>query len=449
MKGGSNMKLDAFKTMLFEKAQAAGFTDWELYYSESQGFEVSMFEREMDNYQVTGSIGVCFRGLYNGRMGYASAEILDEASTDMLVKAALENAKTLESPDVPEIYDGHGEYAQLPLYNEALQTWQAADKITQAEKMEALLYQHPYIQSDQTEVSTSRGTRRIMNSKGLDVSYQSNSCFMFVEAIVEKNGKKNNAYDYEGYRDHTRADLAKLARNAAEEALAFVDAQPVPSGKYPVILSNAVASSMLGTFSSTFMADEVQKGRSLLAGKLGQTIAAPHVTLLDDPHSQIGLDSRPFDAEGVPTYTKPVIDQGVLKTFLHNLTTARKDNVQPTGNAAKNSIASPVAISGMNLHFAAGELSLEELMQQVGNGLYITSVQGLHSGANAVSGDFSLGAKGFKVTDGKKAEAVEQITIAGNFFTLLQDIVALADDLRFRGYGSPALWVKELSVAGT
>jgi len=183
------MTLDAFKTLLFEHAKAAGFTDWELYYAESQGFEVTMFEREMDNYQVTGSSGVCFRGLYNGRMGYASAEILDEDSVKMLVNAALENAKTLETSDVPEIYDGSGTYTTLPLFNPSLQDWQAADKIAAASEMEELLYAQPYMVSDLTEVSTSQSMRRIMNSKGLDVSYRANNCFFMAEAIVEKDGK--------------------------------------------------------------------------------------------------------------------------------------------------------------------------------------------------------------------------------------------------------------------
>jgi len=443
------MTLDAFKALVFDNAKAAGFTDWELFYAEGQGFEVTMFEREMENYQVTGSSGVCFRGLYSGRMGYASAEILDEDSAKMVVNAALENAKTLETPDVPEIYDGSGTYVTLPLFNQSLQEWQAADKIAAAYKMEDLLYAQPNMVSDQTQVGTSQSMRRIMNSKGLDVSYNANNCFFGAEAIVEKNGKKNNAFEYEGYRDHTKANLNQITKDAAEEALAFVDAQPVPSGKYPVILSNNMALAMLGAFAGVFKADEVQKGRSLLAGKLGEIIAAPHVTLLDDPHSDIGMSSQPFDAEGVPTYTKPVIESGKLTTFLHNLTTARKDGVASTGNASKSSITAPVSISGINMHFVPGPQTLEELFAAMGNGLYITSLQGLHSGAHAVTGDFSVGAKGFRITNGKKTEAVEQVTIAGNFFTLLQDIVALANDLRFRGYGSPAIWVKELSVAGT
>ncbi|HML45936.1 MAG TPA: metallopeptidase TldD-related protein [Clostridia bacterium] len=183
---------------------------------------------------------------------------------------------------------------------------------------------------------------------------------------------------------------------------------------------------------------------------MGEVIAAPCVTLVDDPLLPEGMATAPFDDEGVATYRKPVIEAGTLKTLLHNLKTAKKDGVQSTGNAAKSGYAAPVRVSPSNFFFQPGADDLAALCARMGEGLVITDVSGLHAGANAVSGDFSLLSKGYRVRNGEKAEPVEQITVAGNFYTLLKDIVAVGSDLTFPfgGVGSPSVWVKALSVAG-
>ena len=163
-----------------------------------------------------------------------------------------------------------------------------------------------------------------------------------------------------------------------------------------------------------------------------------------------GIASQPFDAEGVASKTKAVISDGVLKTFLHNLKTAKKDGVESTGNAYKG-IKSPIGISPTSFYIQAGDKSYQQLLEEMGEGLIIISVQGLHSGANPVSGDFSLGAYGYYVKDGRIQRPVDQITIAGNFFDLLKNVVAIGSDLEFdsSGVGSPSsLLIKELAVAG-
>ena len=179
-------------------------------------------------------------------------------------------------------------------------------------------------------------------------------------------------------------------------------------------------------------------------------VASSLVTIVDDPLMEDGIASAPFDDEGVATYTKEIIYEGKLNTLLHNLKTAHKQGVKSTGNGFKVSYASPVNVSESNLYLRAGEKSFEDLMKEINEGLIITDLAGLHSGANTVSGDFSLAAKGFYVKNGEKTFPVEQITVAGNYFDLLKNIIAIGNDLKFplSNVGSPSVIAKGLSIAG-
>ena len=220
----------------------------------------------------------------------------------------------------------------------------------------------------------------------------------------------------------------------------------------PVALSPDAAADLLQTFSSVFSAEYAQKGLSLLNGREGEVIAAECVTIVDNPHLAGSIASAPFDGEGVATRPTKVVDGGRLTTLLHNLKTAHKQGVETTANAARG-YSSPVTVAPTNFYFQPSELSADELLAKLGDGLLITEVSGPHAGANAISGDFSLSAKGFRVREGKRAEAVNQITVAGNFYQLLKDVTAVGSDLTFgmpsgSQFGSPTLLVSSLSIAG-
>ena len=189
---------------------------------------------------------------------------------------------------------------------------------------------------------------------------------------------------------------------------------------------------------------------SLLKGKEGEIIASPIVTIIDDPLMNDGLASAPFDDEGVATFTKALVSEGKLVTLLHNLKTANKQGVKTTGNGFKSSYASSIGVSESNLYLQEGKMTFDQLMSEIGEGVIITDLAGLHSGANVVSGDFSLAAKGFYVENGKKTFPVEQITVAGNYFDLLKNIVVIGNDLKFpmSNIGSPSVIVEGLSIAG-
>ena len=210
-------------------------------------------------------------------------------------------------------------------------------------------------------------------------------------------------------------------------------------------------SDLLATFCAVFSSENAQKGLSRLKDKEGSVIASPLVTLVDDPFYPGSPLQRPFDAEGSPTHRKNIIEGGVLKTLLYNLKTAAVAGKQTTGNASKAGYAAPVAVRPFTLYLAPGTVSREELLSGVEQGVLINSLGGLHAGANPITGDFSLQSAGFLVENGVLTESVKSFTVAGNFYDLLNNITALANDLETPGmgtFGSPTVRVDGLTVAG-
>ena len=445
------------KTLFIQKALqaalAAGIEAAEVYTASNDSFKAMCHDGEVVNYAVASRGGLSLRGLYKGKMGYAATEADDEEAVAQLVNGVLESAELVEDDSVQEIYRGDAAYPQIDNYAPAL------DAVTEKQKLDLLLNMEklalncgdPRVkQVGYNLVSTTSAGTRIVNTYGLNLSQRDNIAVAYL-SVVAKDGDRVATGNGIGWgRDFAALDAGKIAKEAIEEALFYLNAAPVPSGSYRVIIDRRCMPDLLSTFADIFSADAAQKGLSLLAGREGEMIAAECVTLMDDPHMEGGLASSGFDSEGVATQVKAVIENGRLTTLLHNLKTARKANVRSTGNASKSGYSAPIGVSPSNFYFKPGVKSLDELMADMGNGLVITEVSGLHAGANAVSGDFSLLSKGYTVENGKKGRAVEQITVAGNFYTLLRNIRAFGSDLEFVGspVGSPSVDVGEMNIAG-
>ena len=217
-------------------------------------------------------------------------------------------------------------------------------------------------------------------------------------------------------------------------------------------MKNEAAASLLSTFTSSFSAQAVQDNRSRLKGKLGEKIAADHVNLIDNPFLPAGIQSATFDSEGVPTRKLNIVEEGKLQTYFHNLKTAKKDGVETTGHAHRRSYQGSVEVSPSNFYIEPSNQTYEQLYLDFGEGIIITELAGLHSGADPISGDFSLAADGYYVKDGRIVGPTKQMTVAGNFFEVLQDIEGIGNDLlfspmSFNGYiGSPSLKIKSLAI---
>lgn len=446
------MLFEEFKNLLFEKALKKGFEECEIYFSKRESIGISVYEQELEKYNINNTFGLSFRGKFNGKMGYSYTEILDEEAIDMLITNAMEGAKSIENNDIQFIYSGDKEYKEVKCYSDKLENLNADKLIELALEMEkeSKAYSKKVVNLGGCSIGYGNSEYGICNTKGLELVNKSNLLTAYVVPIVEDNNEK---YDGTGYVTALSIDEVnpkKIAKQGVEEALSRIGGKSIPSGKYKAILYNEAMVSLLGTFCQVFDGDAAQKGLSLLKDKEGEIIASEVVTIVDNPLLENGFASTSFDDEGVATYKKELVSKGQLKTLLHNLKTAYKAGCKSTGNGFKSSYASPVSISPTNLYIEKGEKSLEELMEEVGEGILITDLAGLHSGANAITGDFSLAAKGFYIKNGKKSYPVEQITIAGNYFGMLKDIEEVGNDLKFpmSSIGSPSIKIKEISIAG-
>ena len=441
-----------FKNLLFEKAKVAGFNECEIYFSDGESISISVYEGEVEKYNLAKSFGLSFRGKINGKMGYSYTEILDEAAVDMLINSAKNSANLIENDDETFIYGGSEKYSNVKTYCEELENIDPGKMIDLALDLEkeAKNYSDKVVNINGCKISYSSSKYGIYNSKGLELTNKGNILTSYVVPVVQDESGKNDGIGYVVASSLDEVKPKEIAVQGVEEALSKLGAKSIPSGNYNIILYNEAMVQLLETFAGTFSADAAQKGLSLLKGKEGQTIASPIVTIIDDPLMDGALASAPFDDEGVATYTKELVSKGKLNTLLHNLKTANKQGVKSTGNGFKSSYASSVNVSESNLYLKAGEKSFEDLMNEIKEGVIITDLAGLHSGANTVSGDFSLAAKGFYVENGKKTFPVEQITLAGNYFDLLKNIVSIGNDLKFpmSNVGCPSVIAKGLSIAG-
>ena len=438
-----------------EKAGDAPDFACEACFGSSESFEVQVKNGEIYQYNVSEGGGLGFRALVNGKMGYASTQILDEAAIDMLVDGALENAAVVESEDRQFLFGGSESYPELKLYEPRLDEIDAAQKIEMARRLEKLtLAQDGRIaQVEDCALFSEKAESAIVNTLGLDVSTRGNLLGGYVSAVARDGDRVNTGFKLFFTMDPDMIDLEAVAKAAAKEALSGLEAKQAPSGSYRTLLRRDVAGSLLATFSGLFSADNAQRGLSRLKGREGDTVAAACVTLMDDPHRPGSAASTPFDGEGVATAPKAVIKDGRLTTLLHNLKTAHKQGVATTANASRPGYAAPVGVAPSNFYFEPADAGFVAMLGALDDGLLITEMQGMHAGANPITGDFSLAAKGFRVRGGELAEAVAQITIAGNFYDLLKDVEAVGGDLEFLApgsscFGSPSLLVKRLSVAG-
>ncbi len=449
------METRKFIEKLFARAAEKGLHECEVYFESGSSFSASVFKGEIVDYSVSDAAGLGFRALVNGKMGYASTQALDDDAIEMLIGAAKTNAELIGSEDKQFMYAGGAEYAKLDIYSEAVVKVTAAEKLRLAREMEekALAADKRIEQVENCGVFSESRQITIVNTKGLDASYEGNIMGGYLAPVAKEDGEVSSSFKLFLTADPASCDVDAMIAEAVSEATDGLKWEQAASGSYPVILRWDAMTSVLWKFSGVFSADSAQKGMSLLKGREGEMIAAACVTIVDDPHRAKTAGSMPFDGEGVPTYKKEIVKDGVLTTLMHNMMTAHKQGVATTANASRASYSSPVGVSPSNFYIAPGENDLDALMREMGDGLLITSLQGLHSGANEISGDFSLSAHGYLVKDGARAGAVRQITVAGNFYELLKDIRAVGDDLKFgsassSSFASPSVLVKKLSVAG-
>ncbi len=445
------MKIDEFAKKVFEKAAQYNFDAFELYYQYGSALSLQAFEGKINSYADSNTAGVNFRAVVGGKSGSCFSEVLDLAAIDYMVESAYQAALHIENDDDIYLVSPGLDYPKLDLFSEKLAALDSEPKIDLVIDAEARALNDDIIKHvNGVNYGDGMTGCRLFNSNGVDIAYQTNNAYAYISAIGSDQDATYSALAIAYGRDFD--DLVKddIVSKAHDKLAAKFGAKTVSTGQYQVAFSGEAFAKLLSVFIAGFSAEMVQKDMSLLKGKIGQTIAAEQFSLIDDPLLPNGLASAPFDGEGVPTYKKHLIKDGKLETFLHNMNTAKKDGVTTTGNASRGSFKSTIGVAPSNAFVAPGTVSPAELYQQLGSGLLITELDGLHAGANAISGDFSLSARGFKIEDGKKTTAVNQIVVSGNFFELIKNVAGIADDLEFVAspIGAPTIYVGQLNVAG-
>ena len=444
------MDFNAFKAAVIAKCEALGITEYELYYQAAESTSISAFQHEINQFTSSIEGGVCFRCIVNGKMGYSSTEELSEAQAAAVVERAADNASVLEAEEPVFLGEGGKTYATLPEEDNTLPTTDALIAKVLATQEQLYAANPAVIDGCETNGISERTETAIFNSKGLDLHSESTLTGLVMVALVSDGKEMANDYMIKlGKLDSM--DTEALTKQVAETALGKLGGDVAPTGAYPVVFDPHAMSSLLGTFSSIFSSESAQKGLSKLGDKEGAEIAAACVTLMDDPFCDLSPRKKTFDAEGSPTYTKKVIENGVLNTLLYNLKTAAVAGKETTGNASKASYNAPVGIRPCTMYIAPSEMSEAELLQTAGNGVYINSLGGLHAGADPISGDFSLQSAGFMIENGVKTTAVKSFTVAGNFYDLMKNVRCVASNLELPGmgsFGSPSILVDGLSIAG-
>ena len=446
------MDKQQFMDRLLAEAKAQGIDPAEVYFSAGSSFSAGAMNGNIDSYKVSTRQGLGLRGMYQGKMGYASTQAFDEEAIRQLIEGVKEGALLREDEGAEEIYAGDAEYPTVVSYDETLAQVPATAKLDAVLAIEkaALESVDTVKQCEGTQLSTMSGEIYLRNSYGLNLQHKDNAFIAYTGAIAKDGDSTSTGMAFKCGRDFAKLDVKKLGEEAAQEAASGLHAEPVPAGNYRMILRYDAMQSLLATFCGIFSAENAQQGLSLLKGREGEKIAADCVTLMDDPLLEGGFDSTPFDGEGVASKTKAVVENGVLKTLLHNRKTAKKQGVASTGNALRPGLSAPITVAPTNFFFKPGDKTLAELEADMSDGLVITDLSGLHAGANMTSGDFSLLSKGYLLKDGKRVQPVEQITIAGNFYDVLKNIRAIGSDLIFpaSGVGSSSVDVGTLTAAG-
>ena len=447
------MDFNSFKEVIIARCQELGVSEYELYYQVVESTSISAYQQEINEFAGNAEGGVCFRCIRDGKMGYASTEELSREQALQLVARALDNAKNLETEDKVFLGQGGQTYAALELNPMPLPTTEALIKSVLSAQKALYEADASVVDGTVTEGICEKSSIAICNSNGLDLSYVNQLTGLVTVAVVSKDGEMSNHFKIQlGQPEDTNYEA--LAKQTVTGALEKLGGQVPATGNYPVVFSPEAMESLLRTYCGIFSSEAAQKGLSQLAGMEGKVIGADCVTIVDDPFHPDSTSPIHFDGEGSPTYKKNLVEKGVLNTLLYNLKTADKAGKTTTGNASKGSYAARVGIRPFTMYLQGGSLTEEQLLQQAGNGIYIHSLEGLHAGANAVSGDFSLQSSGYLIENGVKTTHIKSFTVAGNFYELLKKITAVADNMKLHNplgitsFGSPSVLVDQLPIAG-
>ena len=437
-----------------EAALGAGASDAEAWASEGVSRQVRVYDGSVESLSDAGGRGLGVRAFAGERSGYAYGTDLREQGVAAIARSAVEAAAVADPDEHAGLADQFGVTEVDGLASPELRRWTTEQKVELALEIErAARAREGVTQVENAVYADSESTVAIANSRGFTAGYSSTDAWAYASAFAGEGSDLMTGLGVGLGRDPSALDPEAIGGEAAERALALVGAGQPESRRCPVVLDAFVSSSFVGFIGSMLSADAVQRGRSLFAGREGDEVADPALALVDDGTDPEGPASTPFDGEGSATRRTALIEGGLLKTFLFDVRTARKAGRSTTANASRGSYRSPSSVGPSNLIVAPGASTLEELVADAGEGLYVTDVAGLHSGVNPVSGTFSVGASGRLIEAGTLGRPVRELTVASDLVTMLRAVRGVGSESRWVPFGgsvkAPPILIGEMSVSGS
>jgi PmbA protein len=448
-------ELQAVADRIVEQAKSS--EQVEAFVARGGDTDVRIYQGAVEHFVSAQSEGVGIRVISGGRTGFAYAGTLDESAIAEVLAEARDNVQFGEPDEYAALAEPDGiAVTEQSLWNDELADYPTDDKINLAKQLEQLASgRDARVRVDDSNYADAYGESAVASTTGIRMSGRENGCYVSVSTLAD-DGEGDDAETQTGFgfsvgRSPLEFDLDKAAREASERATRLLGATKPASKRTTVVLDPMVTAQFLGVISSTLNGEAVVKGRSLFAERLGDEVAAPLVTLIDDPTNPMAYSSTDVDGEGLAARRNVLIQDGVLKQFVHNTYSARRAGTVSTGNATRGGFAGTPGVGCLAMSLMPGTRSQAELVSDIDDGLLVQSVQGLHSGVNPVSGDFSTGAAGLLIVNGDVGAPVREFTIASTLQRMLLDIVEIGGDLDWlpmRSNGM-SLVIRDITLSGT
>jgi PmbA protein len=452
----SELEPAAIASRAVEEALAAGADDAEGYASEESSREIRAHGEEVESLTAATGRGVGVRAWIGHRVGYGYGTDLSEGGIRAIACRAVEAAAAADEDEFAGPPRDPGEPPALgSLVDPSVAQWpteRAAD-LALAVEAAALEADSRVVGVEAAVYADAVERIAISSSAGVGGGFEASSCYAYLQALAEGDGGRETGLGFGLARGPAGLDPSAIGREGAERATAMIGAGKPESRSCPVVLDPTVAASFVGLLGSTLGADAVQRGRSPLAGKVGEEVAGAAFVLHDDGLDRAGFATAPIDGEGLPRRRTALIEGGRLRTYLFDTYTARRGDAEPTASAGRAGYRSQPSVSASNLIVGAGSSSFAELLAEAEGGIWVSDVAGLHSGVNPVSGVFSVGASGRAIRDGALAEPLREFTIASDLVSMLRAVLAAGKEPRWVPFGgsvsTPPLLIGEMAVSGS
>lgn len=435
---------------LVDRCLSRGADAAEVLLETSRRLSIEVRNGELETVQESSSHGVGFRVFKDDKMGFAHSNDLSEESLNGAIANAVVFSRYMTADEHNILPNDRGATAVEGLYDPSIADMSMDAKIALISETEQLAMRDRRItKSDGARYFEGDGTVSLANSNNVVKEYRSGYCGFGVTVVAERGDQKSSGGDSCARRFF--ADLvppAEVAAEAARSAYEMLDPRMVPTQRAPVIFHRDVAYALLGGLLGAINGERVLQGASFLAGRIGERIGSELMTIVDDGTRAKGLASSPFDGEGVRTQRRTLVDKGVLQGFMYNTMVASRAGVESTGNASRGGFASLPGIGPHNFSMEAGESDPQSIIRSTSNGLYLKGVTGY--GIDPVTGNFSGGAQGFWIRNGRIAFPVRGLTVAGSAEEMLNGIDMVGNDLDLnRTMTAPTFRIASLQIGGS